>query len=73
MTWRTEHARLNPVKQAKIPVTSLVSGNFDFDFDSYRFGLGLRLGLVLVLELGLEFRVRFFGFITKCLRAWKHA
>ena len=49
---------LRTLKQTKIPVTSLVFGNFYFDYYNYRFGLGLTLGLMLV----------FLGFIVKCLR-----
>ena len=38
----------------------LVFGNFYFEYSSYRFGI----------ELGLWFRVKFLGFIKKCLHAW---
>ena len=62
-----ERARLN---KTKIPVASLVFGNFYFDYYSYRFGLGFRFGVGLGLKLGLGIRVIFLGFTTKCLRAW---
>ena len=48
-------------KYTKIPVTSLIFGNFYLDYCDYRFGLGLALGLGL--ELRLEFRIRFLSFI----------
>ena len=57
-----EHGKC-AVQQTKIPMTSLVSGNFCFDYCSYRFGFRLGLGL------GPGFGLVFLDFITKCLRA----
>ena len=51
------------VKETKIPMTSLVFGNFYFDYYSYRFGLGFGLGLELGLGLRLVLWVRLFSLI----------
>ena len=62
---------IRAVIKTKIPVTSLIFGNFYFDYYTYRFGLGFRLGFGLGLGLGLRLglKISFFRIYFKAVTA----